>query len=201
MSSFALWSPTAFHSPQLNSSKPPHFSNYSTTSSPSFGSERPLSPSASPYASRNPTRLPSEQTIGRQVRPGPLVPQRAYSAPFSAGNRPMQVEFRLASGGTGVPMRLLQDAGATDLPIESADTSPFSESVPSTITLRIWVSICISLCHPRFSRPSAKSVAWLCTILSTNDDAKGYWPPYALRTSYGGFRSVQRVHRGQSFRF
>lgn len=138
MSSIALWSPTAFHSPQLSSSKPPHFSNYATTPSPSFGSQRPLSPSGSPFASRHPTRLSAEQAIGRQLRPGPLVPQRAYSAPFSAGNKPMQVEFRLESGGTGVPMRLLQDAGANDLPIEGADTSPFSESVASTITLRIW---------------------------------------------------------------
>jgi len=50
----------------------------------------------------------------------------------------MQVEFQSTGGAPGVPMRLLQDASATDLPIEGADNIPFSESVASTITLRIW---------------------------------------------------------------
>jgi hypothetical protein len=66
----------------------------------------------------------------------------------------MQVEFRSAGGVPGVPMRLLQDAGSVDLPIEGADNIPFSESVASTITLRIWVRL-HSFCHPRFSRFSA----------------------------------------------
>jgi len=50
----------------------------------------------------------------------------------------MQVEFQFAGGAPGVPMRLLQDAGGVDLQIEGADNIPFSESVASTITLRIW---------------------------------------------------------------
>jgi len=50
----------------------------------------------------------------------------------------MQLEFRLAGGVLGVPMRLLGDAGGLNLPIEGANTSPFSNSVASTITLRIW---------------------------------------------------------------
>jgi hypothetical protein len=178
MASFALWSPTAFYSPQLNSSKPRHFSSYSTASSPSFGSERPLSPSASLYLPHTPARLPAEPTIAHQVRPGPLVPQRAYSAPFSAGNTPMQVEFQLAGGVPGVPMRLLQDAGSVDLPIEGADNIPFSESVASTITLRIWVSLAFTLSSSLLT-PQLYSVAGLCTILSTNDYAKGYRSTYA----------------------
>jgi len=50
----------------------------------------------------------------------------------------MQIGFRFVGGAPGVPMRLLQDASALDLPIEDANSIPFPESVASTITLRIW---------------------------------------------------------------
>ena len=53
----------------------------------------------------------------------------------------MQIGFQFIGGAPGVPMRLLQDASALDLPIEDANSIPFPESVASTITLRIWVSI------------------------------------------------------------
>jgi len=57
----------------------------------------------------------------------------------------MQVEFQVAGGVPGVPMRLLQDAGGVDLLIEGADNIPFSESVASTIALRIWVRLSFTL--------------------------------------------------------
>lgn len=51
----------------------------------------------------------------------------------------MQIGFQFVGGGLGIPMRLLQNARALDLPIEGGDSTPFSETVASTITLRIWV--------------------------------------------------------------
>jgi len=53
----------------------------------------------------------------------------------------MQIGFQFIGGPPGIPMRLLQDAGALDLPIDGASSTPFPESVASTITLRILVSI------------------------------------------------------------
>jgi hypothetical protein len=102
------------------------------------------SPYASPRSPRTPVRPPSDLMKEKIPRLGPLVPQKAYSAPFSAGNKPMQIEFRYAGGSLGIPMRLLQDVGAMDLPIEGAETTPFTESVATTITLRIWVSATFS---------------------------------------------------------
>lgn len=135
--SFASFSPTAFHSSPLNSSKPSLYSTHPfPTASPvnSLRSRAPFSSSGSPYALRTPERLPIELTS----RPGPLVPQKAYNAPFLGGKRPMQIGFQFVGGVPGVPMRLLQDTGAMDLPIEGASSIPFPESVASTITLRIW---------------------------------------------------------------
>jgi hypothetical protein len=91
----------------------------------------------------------------------------------------MQIGFQFVGGAPGVPMRLLQDASALDLPIEDANSIPFPESVASTITLRIWVSIRFHL-PSSCLMPRAVSVAGLCTVLSTNDHAKGYWPAYAF---------------------
>ncbi|PVF99393.1 hypothetical protein CPB86DRAFT_294224 [Serendipita vermifera] len=142
--SFVLYSPTAFHSTQLNSPKPSPYTDYchSGPASPSLCSVTSSMPYGSPYASphspRTPVRSPSDLRKERNSRPGPLVPQKAYSAPFSAGNKPMQIDFRFAGGSLGVPMRLLQDVGAMDLPIEDAGATPFTESVATTITLRIW---------------------------------------------------------------
>jgi hypothetical protein len=91
----------------------------------------------------------------------------------------MQIGFQFTGGAPGVPMRLLQDASALDLPIEDANSIPFPESVASTITLRIWVSIRFAPLAILLSY-AAVSVAGLCTVLSTNDHAKGYWPTYAF---------------------
>jgi len=105
----------------------------------------------------------------------------------------MQIGFRFVGGALGVPMRLLQDARALDLPIEGADSIPFSQSVASTITLRIWVSpLFIALLT--FLILEAVLVAGLCTVLSTNDYAKGYWPTYAYRISHGCLGGVQGIY-------
>lgn len=93
----------------------------------------------SPRTVRTPSSPPRELAAVPVVRPGPLVPQKTYSAPNTAGFQPKEIEFRLEARPLGVPMRLLQDPGAMDLPIEGANTVPFSQSVASTITLRIWV--------------------------------------------------------------
>ncbi|KAG8816105.1 hypothetical protein FRC18_001170 [Serendipita sp. 400] len=50
----------------------------------------------------------------------------------------MQIDFNFAGGIPGIPMRLLRDARAIDLPIIGGNSVPFPESVASTITLRIW---------------------------------------------------------------
>ncbi|KIM31231.1 hypothetical protein M408DRAFT_255856 [Serendipita vermifera MAFF 305830] len=134
--SFASFSPiTAFHSSPL-SSRPSLHSKHPNSHSPvnAFRSIAPSSSSGSPRSIGTPERLPVELT----TRPGPLVPQKAYNAPFLAGKKPMQIGFQFVGGPPGIPMRLLQDARALDLPIEGADSTPFSDSVASTITLRIW---------------------------------------------------------------
>lgn len=135
--SFASFSPTAFHSSPLNSSKPSLYSNHPFPTPSPVNSFRSTPSSGSPYELRTPERLPIELTN----RPGPLVPQKAYNAPFLGGKRPMQIGFQFVGGAPGIPMRLLQDASALDLPIEDANSIPFPQSVASTITLRIWVSI------------------------------------------------------------
>jgi hypothetical protein len=93
----------------------------------------------------------------------------------------MQIGFQFVGANPGVPMRLLQDAGAVDLPIEGASSIPFPQSVASTITLRIWVRIRFAPLAVLLSYAEAVfPVAGLCTVLSTNDHAKGYWPTYAF---------------------
>jgi hypothetical protein len=94
----------------------------------------------------------------------------------------MQIGFQFVGGVPGVPMRLLQDAGAMDLPIEGASSIPFPESVASTITLRIWVRIPFAPLAVLYvlRRGCVLTVAGICTVRSTNDHAKGYWPTYAF---------------------
>lgn len=146
--SFSSYSPAAPYSPPLNSSKP-HFSNISVPTSHSFGSQSPSWSPGSPCYSQTLSRLPAEPPVTPEIRPGPVVPQTTYTAPFSPGLRPIQIEFRSTSGVLGVPMRLLQGSRAKELPIEGANTIPFSESVASTITLRIRVSALLThVCHP-----------------------------------------------------
>jgi len=73
-----------------------------------------------------------------------LVPQRAYSTHFGVSNG-KTIPFQLVGANEpGVPMRMLINEDAVDAPIVGPHDLPFDETVPSTITLRIWVSNCLT---------------------------------------------------------
>jgi len=82
---------------------------------------------------------PMDLSFQQKRRPGPVVPQKKYSAPFTAGCAPIVIPFKFMNEShEGVPMSLLRDVSAMDLAIEGGDHTPFDESIATTITLRIW---------------------------------------------------------------
>lgn len=87
----------------------------------------------------SPKYTPMDMAPGRSSI-GPVVPQIKYIAPFSAGCAPTVVSFRFLGEQEGLPIRVLRNIRALDLPIEGRDITPFDESIATTITLRIWVS-------------------------------------------------------------
>ncbi|KAG8797857.1 hypothetical protein FRC16_008456 [Serendipita sp. 398] len=138
---YTLYSPTASHSAQLSSSKPTLYPNYpSAVASPFLLSTSPPLLIGSPTSLHSPSGFPAQTITGLSRYPGPLVPQRAYKGPSSLPTDSMQIDFNFAGGIPGIPMRLLRDARAIDLPIIGGNSVPFPESVASTITLRIWMS-------------------------------------------------------------
>ncbi|CAG7850554.1 SubName: Full=Uncharacterized protein {ECO:0000313/EMBL:CCA69866.1} [Serendipita indica DSM 11827] len=125
--SFTLYSPIAFHPSQLASCPSPA-SPRSICSSPLVRIMTPPMPLSPPHVTSNSVA----------PLPGPVVPQRAYKATVPLTGEPMQIQFNSADGICGIPMRLLKDASAMDLPMENGRSVPFPASVASTITLRIW---------------------------------------------------------------
>jgi hypothetical protein len=129
-------SPLSQHcSPPAQYPSPFYSSLPSSSPSPeSFRSPSPCYPSPRP----SPLDLQLQRYLGRGV--GQLIPQRAYQTHFKAGgDEPFHIDFRFTNArDLGIPLRLLLDVSAMDLPIQGADEVPFMPNISTTITLRIW---------------------------------------------------------------
>ena len=106
----------------------------------------PRALASSPVLSRSRPTHASRTSMSLSTKRGSyqLVPQRAYSTHFGVSNGKI-IPFQLVGAKEpGVPMRMLINEDAVDAPIVGPHDFPFDETVPSTITLRIWVSSCLT---------------------------------------------------------
>lgn len=106
----------------------------------------PRALASSPVLSRSRPTHASRTSTSLSVKRGSyqLVPQRAYSTHFGVSQGKV-IPFQLVGAKEpGVPMRMLINEDAVDAPIVGPHDLPFDETVPSTITLRIWVSNCFT---------------------------------------------------------
>ena len=129
----------------------------------------PRALASSPVLSRSRPTHASRTSTSLSVKRGSyqLVPQRAYSTHFGVSQGKV-IPFQLVGAKEpGVPMRMLINEDAVDAPIVGPHDLPFDETVPSTITLRIWVSNCFTSVCVTYSFAFSFSVARIRGIPKT----------------------------------
>lgn len=132
-------------SPDASTAQSPVQRQYGRARAPTGSSlipmlDYPRALASSPVLSRSRPTHASRTSMSISTKRGSyqLVPQRAYSTHFGVSNGKV-IPFQLiGANGPGVPMRMLINEDAVDAPIVGPHDLPFDETVPSTITLRIW---------------------------------------------------------------